>query len=176
MKSKESLRREMIKKRKDIDKKNGEAFCDIIRREKWYQNASVVMIYMPINGESDVTGLLTDDKIFLTPVTSGEDMYASRIGKMCVGAFGIKEPEDKEPFDKNAIDVVFVPGVVFDKKGNRIGYGKGYYDRFLKDMTALKAGVCHSFQMHDIDECEEHDVKMDMIITEAGVWSNVNTL
>ncbi len=176
MNSKENLRREMIKKRKEINRKNGEEFCEKIRRQKWYQEASVVMIYMPINGECDITGLLTDDKTFLTAVTCGSDMHASCVGKMCIGAFGIEEPEDKTVFDKHMIDVVFVPGVVFDKKGNRIGYGKGYYDRFLKDMTALKVGVCHSFQIHDTYECEEHDVRMDMMVTEADVWSSVNTL
>ena len=76
--------------------------------------------------------------------------------------------------EKADIDIVIVPGVAFDKKYNRMGYGKGYYDRFLKDMTALKIGVCHSFQLVDEIPSEPHDIKMDMIVTEREIWSREN--
>lgn len=166
----------MIKRRIAENRQNGEAFARIIRGLKEYAEAKVVMVYMPIKGESDVTGILGDSKVFVTAVTENEDMYAAKIGEMTVGQFGISEPLDKTVFDKEKIDVVLVPGVAFDKKGNRIGFGKGYYDRFLKNMSAVKIGVCHSFQLLEEAESGCHDVKMDMIVTEDGVWSSVNTL
>ena len=174
MNCKAYLRREMIEKRKKLDLKNGEMFSKIIKELDCYKNARTVMLYMPIKGEADVTGLLGDKKVFLTPVTEGEDIYAVLFGETEKGAFGVPEPKDKTPFDKTKIDLVLVPGVAFDKTGNRTGYGKGYYDRFLKDMKAFKIGVCHSFQLTDELIVEEHDVKMDMIVTESGIWSNVN--
>ena len=174
MSCKATLRREMIEKRKELQLKNGGMFTKIIKELDCYKRAKTVMLYMPIKGEADVTGLLCDEKVFVTPVTKGNDMYACIMGELEVGAFGVSEPKDKTPFDKRAIDLVIVPGVVFDKSGNRIGYGKGYYDRFLKDMTCFKTGVCHSFQLIEEIECEEHDVKMDMIVTERGIWTREN--
>ncbi|MBQ7876140.1 MAG: 5-formyltetrahydrofolate cyclo-ligase [Clostridia bacterium] len=176
MNCKALLRRAMIEKRKNLDLKNGEMFSKIIKELDCYKNARTVMLYMPIKGEADVTGLLGDEKVFLTPVTKGDDIYAAILGKTEKGAFGVPEPKDKTVFDKTKIDLVLVPGVAFDKEGNRMGYGKGYYDRFLKNMTSFKIGVCHAFQLTDKLPVEEHDVKMDMIVTESAIWSNVNTL
>ncbi len=174
MSCKDELRREMITKRKVLDVKNGEEFEKQIKSLECYRSAQTVMLYMPIKGEADVTGLLGDEKVFLTPVTEGDDIYACPVGEMQTGAFGVSEPKDRIEFDKAKIDLVLVPGVAFDKKGNRMGFGKGYYDRFLKDINAFKVGVCHSFQMVENVPHEEHDVKMDMIVTEREIWSNAN--
>lgn len=175
MSCKDALRREMAEKRKRLDLKNGEQFSERIRETEEYKRAKTVMLYMPINGEADVTGLLGDDKIFLLPVTGESDIHASCMGELTRGAFGVLEPVDKHAFDKNAIDLVLVPGVVFDKGFNRIGFGKGYYDRFLKDMDAVKIGICHSFQLVEEIDSEEHDVKMDLIVTEKKVWRKKTT-
>lgn len=174
MSCKTVLRREMIEKRKALSLKNGEVFVNIIKELECYKKAKTVMLYMPIKGEADVTGLLGDEKLFLAPVTEGDEMYACRVGEMVKGAFGVPEPFDKTPFDKKDIDLVIVPGVAFDKEGNRMGFGKGYYDRFLKDMKAVKAGVCHAFQLMDKIPSAPHDVKMDMIVTERGIWTKEN--
>lgn len=174
MSCKADLRREMIEKRKALLVNNCEMFVKLIRELDCYNKANAVMLYMPIKGEADVTGLLSDEKVFLLPVTERSDMFACKAGVLESGAFNVPEPKDKTPFDKKEIDLVIVPGVAFDRKGNRTGYGKGYYDRFLKDMSALKIGVCHSFQLLDEIESEEHDVKMDMIVTEREVWTREN--
>lgn len=166
----------MIKRRIEENRQNGDRFAKVIRELEEYKKAETVMIYMPIKGESDITALLDDEKLFLTAVTDGDDMYASKIGELERGKFGVLEPIEKIPFDKEKIDIVFTPGVAFDKKGNRIGFGKGYYDRFFDGMNVLKIGVCHSFQLLDEVESDTYDVKMDMIVTEDGVWSRENTL
>lgn len=176
MSCKAELRREMIARRKMLDLKNGGLFSEKVRGLECYKKAEAVMLYMPIKGEADVTGLLSDDKVFLVPVTDGDDIYACILGETEEGKFGVPEPRVKKRFDKEKIDIVLVPGVAFDRKGNRMGYGKGYYDRFLKGMSALRVGVCHSFQLVDAIPTEKHDVKMDMIITEREVWSSVNIL
>jgi len=59
--------------------------------------------------------------------------------------------------------------VAFDKNGNRIGHGAGYYDRFLKDYTGIKAGTCYGFQVVDNAWPDEYDIKMDYLITEMGI-------
>jgi 5-formyltetrahydrofolate cyclo-ligase len=83
---------------------------------------------------------------------------------------GIRVPEDREkllgPQDFKP-EVVFCPGLAFDLKGNRVGHGEGFYDRLLSlHMLSVKVGLAFDFQIFEEIETEEHDVKMDLIITE----------
>jgi len=136
-----------------------------------FQNAKTVLLYYPIHNEVDLRPLLekyAGQKTFLFPVThrhsltihpyDGEEM----MGK---GRFGVPEPQTAEY--KGKIDVILVPGVVFDQHCNRIGRGGGYYDKFLsKQSSAKKVGVCYSFQLkkHSIPH-HVWDVKMDRVVT-----------
>jgi 5-formyltetrahydrofolate cyclo-ligase len=85
------------------------------------------------------------------------------------GAFGIHEPKG-DPFPTNEIGVFIVPGLVFDRVGNRLGFGKGYYDRVLdpgRDPRPLAIGVGYAWQLIDSPmPAEPHDVPMDVIVTE----------
>ena len=171
MNCKETLRREMIKRRKAEGKKeNGVKITQVIRNLKEYKNARTVMLYMPIQNEIDVTRLMSDDKLFVVPVVDGDNMYPCITGEMEKGTFGVPEPIDKEVFDKNKIDVVIVPGVAFDKEFNCMGFGKGYYDKFLEKTNMVKIGICHAFQMLDGIPSDDRDVKMDIIVTEEDTW------
>ncbi len=136
-----------------------------------FREAKTVLLYYPIHNEVDLRPLLTKykgQKIFLLPVThrhsmevrpyDGEDMM--RRGRM-----GVPEPQTKTYHGR--IDLIIVPGVVFDQHRHRIGRGGGYYDRFLrKQLTAKKVGVCYSFQLkkHTIPH-SWRDQKLDRIIT-----------
>ncbi len=83
--------------------------------------------------------------------------------------FGVREPQGR-PVDPADIEVVIVPGLVFDGGGYRLGYGKGYYDRFLKRLSprAFKCGVCYDFQVVDTVLPHELDVAMHWIVTERS--------
>jgi 5-formyltetrahydrofolate cyclo-ligase len=136
-----------------------------------FREAKVVLLYYPIHNEVDLRPLLTKykgQKIFLLPVThrhsmevrpyDGEDM-------MRRGRLGVPEPQTSTY--RGHIDLIIVPGVVFDQHRHRIGRGGGYYDRFLrKQLTAKKVGVCYSFQLkkHAIPH-SWRDQKIDRIIT-----------
>ncbi|MEF9951250.1 MAG: 5-formyltetrahydrofolate cyclo-ligase [Clostridium sp.] len=85
------------------------------------------------------------------------------------GNYGIMEPPTDNLANKEDLDIIFVPGVGFDKKGFRIGYGAGYYDRFLKDYKGIKVGVCFEVQLTDNAYPDSHDIAMDYIITEKGI-------
>ena len=72
----------------------------------------------------------------------------------------------------DTVGICFVPGIAFDKSGNRIGFGKGYYDRFLKDKPQItKIGICYDFQLLKKVQIpfDEFDIKMDIIVTEKEV-------
>lgn len=88
--------------------------------------------------------------------------------RMRVGAFHIEEPEGSDTCDASTMDLVVVPAVAYDRRGNRVGRGKGYYDRLLANVPATKVGIGYDFQLCDFDiPAEPHDVGVDMVITES---------
>lgn len=86
-------------------------------------------------------------------------------------SFGIYEPEKPRFLDYDEIGLVVVPGVSFDRKGNRIGFGTGCYDAFLASLSRkiIKVGLAYDFQVTDSIPCERHDVPIDIIITDKEV-------
>lgn len=93
----------------------------------------------------------------------------SDFNKLINGKFGILEPKEKKAFNKDMLDLIIIPGVVFDKRGNRIGRGKGYYDRFLKGANAKKIALAYDLQLFENIPADSHDIKMDYIITESKI-------
>jgi len=82
---------------------------------------------------------------------------------------GISEPDLDKIFE-GKIDLVIVPGIAFDWQKNRLGRGKGYYDRFFETNQLLKIGVCFDFQLIETVPNSEHDICMDIIITPSGIF------
>jgi 5-formyltetrahydrofolate cyclo-ligase len=81
--------------------------------------------------------------------------------------FGIGEPTGEEFTNLDAVELIMVPGVAFDRTGNRMGRGRGFYDRLLKSTpNATKIGLAYDFQMMDAIPTEPHDVKMNLVITD----------
>lgn len=84
-----------------------------------------------------------------------------------LGAFNIEEPDGADTVDISEIELIVVPAVAFDRHGNRVGRGKGYYDRLLSSTRATKIGIGYDFQFVEEDiEAEPHDVPLDIIITD----------
>lgn len=120
---------------KEISKK----LCKKIRQLEEYKSANNVLIFYPLKYEIDVLELLTDNKNFYLPRVNGEYIEVCPYltgDELKNGSFGIKEPETKSVAPKT-LDLVILPALAADKKGNRLGYGKGFYDRFLAN-TKLK--------------------------------------
>lgn len=143
-----------------------------------YKNSAVIMLYLSAKNEPDTLNLariaLNDGKKIVVPITNTADntlslSYIDGLNSLKVGAFGILEPIKTVPCGYDEIDAVVVPGLVFDKKGGRIGYGKGYYDRFFENTNAVRIAFCYDFQIVETAATEEHDVGMDIIVTESGV-------
>lgn len=85
---------------------------------------------------------------------------------LCRGAYGILEPTGIPLADPSVIDLALIPGVAFDRLGNRLGRGKGYYDRLLPRLTAYKIGLCFPFQQLDTPlPTESTDIPMDEVLT-----------
>ncbi len=91
------------------------------------------------------------------------------------GSFGINEPlESQTKLKLENCDLIFVPGVAFDRKGRRLGMGKGFYDRALADFKGLKVGVAFETQISNTEiPYENHDIQMDYVITEKFIISPI---
>jgi len=140
-----------------------------------------VLIYNSINSEVSTNKLVEyyKNKVELfMPKVVGDDMVFIRVDEntqYSIGAFGIKEPIGKE-YTKAEIDfdVCVTPLLGFDKNLNRLGKGKGYYDRFFENNNCLKIGLAFSCQEMDQIDTEKTDIKLDYIVTDLGVISESN--
>ncbi len=140
-----------------------------------FHQAETVLLYYSLKDEVNTHFFIEkwgEKKTILLPVVDGEKLLLKiykNNNDLKIGSFGIKEPIGEIFSDYEKIDLAIVPGVSFDEKGNRLGRGKGYYDRLLPYIKAFKVGICFDFQISCKIPTESHDTKMDMIITEEGI-------
>ncbi len=88
--------------------------------------------------------------------------------RLHLGAFHIEEPTGTDTVDPSTIDMIIVPAVALDRNRNRLGRGKGFYDRLLRDLRATTIGVAYDFQLlNELLPVEPHDVPLDFVITET---------
>ena len=107
-------------------------------------------------------------KHFFLPMVNGVnlDILPYEESRLELGSFHIEEPTGTDVADVDDIELMIIPAVAFDRKGNRLGRGKGFYDRLLSTSRATKIGVGYEFQLFDSIPSEPHDVAMDMVITQ----------
>ncbi len=178
--TKQELRAVFKKRRSGLDRVEiAEKSGKIIRRltdTAFYQESGTVMAYCSAFGEVDTMGLLAclwaDGKSVYVPVCDMEkrEAYPVRIKGMAdlrPGAYGILEPKNCLPEAPDKLDMILVPGIAFDRRGGRIGFGMGYYDKLLRNTRAWKAALAYNFQIIDDVFSQPHDVPMDCIITES---------
>ncbi len=177
MTEKKELRKEIRARKRDIPvnelREMSRLACERLLAYERLSNASTVMMYYPLSDEVDVTPVIEqlaeNGKTVVLPQVTGEATMVLRryTGKADLqeGAFGIMEPCGEIFSDYETIDVAIIPGMAFDRRGNRLGRGKGYYDRFLPLLPArvYKIGICFPFQLLDDIPMEEHDIKMDVV-------------
>jgi len=171
---KKSFRQKILTRRishiraEEDSKKIAEKFLSLSQLKK----AKNILLYYPHKNEVDTRFIIRqllrskNFNLFL-PKVVGTDLVPVKIKDLSAlkkGYAGIMEPEGGE-ISPEKIDIVVVPAVAFDREGHRLGYGKGYYDRFLKKTGALKVGVAYDFQIVEKLPREQHDVPVDLIIT-----------
>ena len=150
--SKKELRRELLKRRKEVNNPDAErAVFEKVITEDVFLSAEVIFCYVSYGSEMGtrllIREILRQGKTLVVPkcVDDKGHMIGVEIKSeddLKSGMYGILEPEGCE-FEKEKIDLAIVPGIAFDKEGIRLGYGKGYYDRFLKGLKGETIGICH---------------------------------
>ena len=146
--------------------------CDRLIDTEIFQKANCVALYYALEDEVRTSGIIKEwykKKTIGLPVISGENIdFHLYTGEdyLKKGVFGISEPASGEIITPENIDLYIIPGIAFDRNGNRIGRGKGYYDRYLHGIDKPIIGVCFDFQLIEMVPAEKHDIKMTMVITE----------
>jgi 5-formyltetrahydrofolate cyclo-ligase len=148
-----------------------------------------IMVYLDFKNEVKtdfiIKHCLLHNKKVYVPICVPEthELCISRItdlNELRSGHFGIREPRSEyiRLSDISLIDLVLVPGVAFDSAGNRIGFGAGYYDRFMKRLQpeTVKAALAYSFQVVDMIPSDEYDIPADYIVTEKGTISCIHKI
>lgn len=182
--SKQCIRRQMLALRKSIPDDRAAAWsasiCGRILALPQYTEAQSVLGYMPVQGEVSILKLLTqairEQKHVYLPAVDKGDMWFYRIRSLTglqEGAFHIPEPPKKEPFEaeRDARVLVFVPGIAFTKNCLRLGYGGGYYDRFLPSVPhAYKIAPAYEQQLLDTIPQEITDQPVDAVCTQMELF------
>jgi len=160
---------------KEIIAKSNKIFYNLITLDI-FKNSKKIHCYVSHGWEAKTHELIREiikQKGFaVIPFIENDRMQQSKITSfenLVPGKFGIPEPAEKIPVPIDQTDLAVIPGVAFDEKGNRIGRGKGYYDKFLKEFAGKKLALAYDFQIAKSIENEKHDVKMDYIITEERI-------
>lgn len=143
-----------------------------------YRNAERIYVYVNYNQEVDTSLLIKEalilGKEILVPRVMGEEMEFYRIKTMDdleEGAYGILEPVKTCPVDKAHEGFMILPGLAFDKKHHRIGYGGGFYDKYLyRYPNFYKVALCYDFQIFEEIVTEEQDIPVDCVIFENGYY------
>lgn len=164
--------------------KNAVPFCEKLQRSESimrqveqlseFQKARTLLLYWSMDDEvqtHDFVNRWYKEKCVLLPCVDGDDLRLRRYtGSECMQAgeqFGIGEPTGPEFTNLDTIEMIVVPGVAFDKQNNRMGRGRGFYDRLLKTTpNACKVGVAFDFQMFVSIPVEPFDVPMNIVISE----------
>lgn len=178
MSEKQQLRQQVKQLKQTISSEQRVALsqniCSAIEKLPGFETVLRILLYHALPDEVD-TGLMlsrwSKKKQLYLPIVNGDNLIVSPYDPRFLkqGAFGIWEPGNTRETDPGSIDWIIVPGVAFDKKLNRLGRGKGYYDKLLAQSSATKIGICYELQLFDEIPAGPHDIKMDFIITENNI-------
>ena len=145
-----------------------------IWRLKHYHIFISISKYNELDTSSIINKLKSEKKIIIVPKISNNELVHIAINdqtEFSINEYGIKEPNNGHHFITENLDLIFIPLLAFDLEGHRVGYGKGYYDRFLKltNKSSLKIGLSFFDPINKIQDIDDNDVKLDYCITPTQI-------
>jgi 5-formyltetrahydrofolate cyclo-ligase len=186
--SKHALRQQMLKLRNQLPQtyidQCSNSICEKLIKQEQYQQADTILFYIAFRNEVDVKTLIEDawkqEKRVTVPLVNPRDrsmkcMQIKDWQELKTGSYGILEPSDvpERVINPEEISLVVVPGVAFDERGYRLGYGGGYYDRFFARQGTLcfRIGVAYPEQMVKTVYPEPHDQPLHQIVTSQKIYN-----
>ncbi len=182
-KTREIIRRRGLLKRESQSKGEIKVKSELIKKtlfaQREFKKSKIIMFYVSKFGEVETRGMIRESlklgKKIVVPKICDNELIPCEI-KNCrsdlqPGAFGIKEPRLIKAVPLDKLDLIIVPGICFDFEKNRLGYGKGYFDRFLTGIrkNSKIIGLSFELQLENQIPCLSHDKKLDKVITEKQV-------
>lgn len=171
-----TLRNKMIQKRLDLSSEEHITKSNLIisklKQHPDFINAKILGIYVSFKNEVDTIVLIQEiikTKKVSVPKTNHHEMdfyLIDSLEELKLGTYGILEPHNNRLIDKNKIDLLIVPIVAYDRNNNRLGYGGGFYDRYLKDYHGSIIGLAFAFQQVKNLPVESYDLPIKTIIDE----------
>ena len=165
----------------EVAASKGQRACQTLIALDEFTNAAAIMIYLKIPNEVDVAVVAQSawqsGKTVLVPKVTWEHKYmtAVEITSLSSGLIqagnGLREPQDAKPWPAEMIDLIIVPALAYDRKGNRLGRGGGFYDRFLaaQPTHAVACGLGFHEQIVDQLPIHAHDHPIDILVTDKQV-------
>lgn len=179
--NKAEIRKEALAKRDGLAEDQRAAksmeICETLMDHEGFLDARGIHLYLPVRSEVDIRPLFTvawemgkEVGLMRVQEDGGSEQYRiTPETEYRTGSLGILEPIEAERFDMNICDLVIVPLVAVDEQGNRVGYGKGYYDQFLTQFPRPTVGVAFDVQVYPELPSDELDITLDCIVTESRV-------
>ena len=145
-----------------------------IWRLKHYHIFISISKYNELDTSYIINKLKSEKKIIIVPKISNNELVHIAINdqtEFSINEYGIKEPNNGNHFIIENLDLIFIPLLAFDLEGHRVGYGKGYYDRFLKltNKSSLKIGLSFFDPINKIQDIDDNDVKLDYCVTPTQI-------
>ena len=184
---KKEFRKKVINDRKllsaeTVENNSNEIFNNLFKIPE-IKKSNTIMAYLDFNNEAKtdkiINTLIKNNKKVLVPISILEtrDLLLSEIrdidNEVRIATFGIREPKEEflRPVDRKEVDIVIVPAVAYDIDGYRLGYGGGFYDRFLETLRpdVITIGIAFEMQIFNEVPKEVHDARLDYIVTEKGI-------
>ena len=177
--NKNDIRKIMLDKRRKINNKDylSTIIVSKIIDLDIYKKAKAIAIYKSLDSEVNTNDLIIESlksKVVLLPRIVNNEIVFIEINKnteYIKSRIGVLEPIGNV-YD-GSIDLIIVPGISFDKELNRLGFGMGYYDKYLSKKNIYKIGICFDNQVIDLLPTDDNDIKMDLVITEKKIIKKV---
>ena len=180
---KKILRKRLIERRKSLDKaekaKWDKTISEKIIKNDYFEDAQQVLVFSSTDDEFDTRYIIErcreSYKRVFYPRCIDKDGNMSffkvdSVGDLTFGSFGILEPKETcKKYIPQDNDLVIVPCLSADRQKNRIGYGKGYYDRFLKDFNGVSVSPCYDILLEDEIPTDKYDMQINIIVTDKEV-------
>lgn len=176
--NKEEIRRQVKVRKSILTQEERQAAADtvfeIIETTAAFMLSDHILMYNSLADELPTHAFFdrwSTRKHFYLPRVNGVnlDILPYDKSKLHLGAFNIEEPDGDDIVDLSIIELIIVPAVAYDRHGNRVGRGKGFYDRLLAETRAVTMGVAFGCQLYDEIEPDEFDVPVQYVITDKGI-------